>query len=215
MPAPSCVCWSCAPRFSIWSAGTSSRSALGFPRGKRWRQPLPPRSALVGWLHATVGEYGRFDPEQVRFYAYVLRPGRPIVWVPLWSTHTRDEYSRALEGWRDLIDRLQRAASWRRHVDADPALGPAMRAWGKRNFEPLLPHLEGVDHLVMDRPMYPGELLTLADGRSVGERFGRLLRSLCAGAPAPGRAARKLGARSGARRVRPSTRGGTRPSSRS
>jgi CHAT domain-containing protein len=37
--------------------------------------------------------------------------------------------------------------------------------------EPLLPHLAGIDHLVLDRPMNPCELLITADGRSLGERF--------------------------------------------
>jgi CHAT domain-containing protein/tetratricopeptide (TPR) repeat protein len=134
---------------------------------------LGPKDALVGWLEVNFGEdpLPNMAPQRSQGWAYVLRKDRPLVWVALWNTKTPQQYVDLVRDKAYVLESLRRAASWRRRVDPDPDLASQLRAWGKTNFDPLLPHLAGVEHVVLEGMLAPLELARLADGRSVGEAF--------------------------------------------
>jgi hypothetical protein len=46
-----------------------------------------------------------------------------------------------------------------------------MRAWRAKNVDPILPYLEGVDHLVLERLTEPVELAVLPNGKILGDAF--------------------------------------------
>jgi CHAT domain-containing protein len=110
-------------------------------------------------------------PARSACFAYVLRRNRPMVWVPLWETRSAEEYATLVAGYGRVFGSLQRAASWRRRVEPDTRVRQELRAWGALYVQPLLPHLGGVEHLVLDTPLQPVELAGLADGRALGEVF--------------------------------------------
>jgi len=57
------------------------------------------------------------------------------------------------------------------HVDPDPEVVKDLRALARRYLDPALPHLAGVEHLVVEGAMLPFEALIGPDGRHAGDTF--------------------------------------------
>ena len=143
------------------------------PSLERVQETLGPQQALVGWLEVRVGgtPSESFMAERSDGYAYVVRPSGPVRWVPLWKTRSSTEEARLVGAWGHAFGRLTRAASWPTRVGADSELDAQLRAWGRVHVDPILPLLEGVDHLVLERLSDPIELAVLPDGRLLGDAF--------------------------------------------
>ncbi len=133
---------------------------------------LGPKGALLGWLDVSVGDWlpNNTPPVRNSLMGYVLRPGKPVTWVPLWETRAPGEFDAVLR-FGNVFESLRRAASWRRRVEPDPELDAALRAWGAHQVDPILPLLKGVDHLVIESAQEPADLARLADGSFLGDHF--------------------------------------------
>ena len=134
---------------------------------------LGPRQALVGWLEIRLGgtPSDSFYPDRADAFAFVIRSSGPVRWVPLWSSRSAGQERARVRPWGSVISKLFRAASWPARVDPDPVIDEQMRAWGRVNVDPILPMLEGVDHLVLERFTEPVDLAVLPDGRLLGDAF--------------------------------------------
>ena len=149
----------------------ANRPAL--PDVARVRRSLGAREALVGWVEWRIGGTpdGSIHPDRSLAYAFVLKARGPIAWVPLWDNRSAEADARMETGYGLVFEMLRRAASWPSRVEADPAIVTGMRAWGRLNVDPILPHLAGVDHVILERLTDPVELAVLPDGRSFGDAF--------------------------------------------
>lgn len=134
---------------------------------------LGPRTALMGVVNLQVG-----DPLQKRSahrrswgYLYVLRHEGPIRWIPLWKSDVPPEMETDRTEWGHVFARLFRAAGWPARVDMDPPLLDQLRAWTRHYLDPALPHLDGVEHLVVEGARVPVEAYRDADGRFLVDRF--------------------------------------------
>src|SRR5262249_17430677 len=80
--------------------------------------------------------------------------------IPLWAGRTPPEYGMKSADWGSAFTRVRRAAEWPLRVDADPLAKEQMRDWSRRFFDPALPYLEGVEHLIIEGNRVPVELFT-------------------------------------------------------
>jgi len=111
---------------------------------------LPPKGALVDMLeysHYTLSKTGKSqDRWERRYLAWVLRPGKPVAQVPMGSA----------DGINDLISRWRTGIAKRVapvEGEADPALAQRDKVLG-----PLLPHLDGVETLLISPDSQLGTL---------------------------------------------------------
>jgi len=143
------------------------------PSLARVQQALGPSEALVGWLEIRVGgtPTEKILPERSEGYAFVLRSTGSVRWVTLWTSRSPDEERKRVRGFYDVFARITRAASWPTRVDPDPEIDEQMRAWGRSVFDPILPLLDGVDHLILERLTEPIELAVLQNGQRLGDAF--------------------------------------------
>lgn len=135
---------------------------------QRTQAMLGPRSALLGIVEMDFG-IDAVDAEYIprkEAWLYVLRRSGPIVWIPLSQPDPEDEM-RLGHAWA----RTWRAAFWPLHVDPDPEVEKDLRALGRRYLDPALPHLAGIEHLVVEGAMVPFEVLRGKDGRHAGDTF--------------------------------------------
>jgi CHAT domain-containing protein/tetratricopeptide (TPR) repeat protein len=135
---------------------------------ERVRAVLGPKDALVGWLDFTVrgDQLRRPEADNSQGWGYVLRRDGPLVWVPLWRGARPDSGS-LHDAWKSI----ERAARWPLRVDSDPEILDRMRGWSRIYFDPLLPHLNGVERLIVEDTRVPLGPLVGPDGRFVGDAF--------------------------------------------
>jgi CHAT domain-containing protein/tetratricopeptide (TPR) repeat protein len=145
----------------------------GMPTVARVQRALGPRQALVGWLEIRLGgtPSDSIYPERADGFAFVIRSSGPVRWVSLWSSRSAGEERARVRSWGPVVLQLFRAASWPSRVGRDPAIDEQMRAWARFNLDPILPLLDGVDHLVLERFTDPVELAVLPDGRLLGDAY--------------------------------------------
>ena len=132
------------------------------------RKLLGPRTALIGWLDVSITGDRRMRPEPWRStgWGYVLRHNGPIVWIPLWNEG--GPHSAALgRTWEPI----HRASTWPLRVGPDPDAVNRLRAWSRMFVDPLLPYLDGIDHLVVENNNFPVDTLVAPDGRFLVDRF--------------------------------------------
>jgi tetratricopeptide (TPR) repeat protein len=143
------------------------------PNLERVRRALGPKDALVGWLDLRLGgtPTETFLPDRSQGYAYVVRNKGPVVWIRLWQSRSQEEERTRIAAWGSVFRRLMRAASWPTRVDDDPEIFRGMRAWGRVHVDPILPALEGVERLLLERLIEPVDLAVLPDGRLLGDAF--------------------------------------------
>ena len=143
------------------------------PTVARVQSALGPRQALVGWLEIRLGgsPSDSFYPERAEGFAFVIRSTGAVRWVSLWSSRSAGEERARVRSWGPVVRQLFRAASWPARVGRDPAIDEQMRAWARFNLDPILPLLDGVDHLVLERFTEPVELAVLPDGRLLGDAY--------------------------------------------
>ncbi|MGH9869336.1 MAG: CHAT domain-containing protein [Candidatus Polarisedimenticolia bacterium] len=135
---------------------------------ERVRSMLGPDTALLGLLEVPLG-VDPLDPAlplRTEGWLYVLRRTGPLIWVPLPPPEESDA-ARLRQAWR----RMNRAAFWPLHVDPDPEVVADQRVWARRYFDPAVPYLRGVEHLVIEGGLLPYESLTGPDGRLVGDAY--------------------------------------------
>lgn len=141
------------------------------------RAGLPPRTAYIGWLHSRLGNrLGRSSGEvQESAWIYVLRPDAPLRWIPLWEARGSEEVDRRIDALATCHQRYQEASDWPLRVAVDRDLDRAARDVWNEWLAPAMPHLEGVDRLIVEYsgefPRIPIESLIDGDGRPVGGRF--------------------------------------------
>ncbi|MGH9868521.1 MAG: CHAT domain-containing protein [Candidatus Polarisedimenticolia bacterium] len=129
---------------------------------------LGPKSALLGFLEPELGSDAADDVSAPRRegWLYVVRRTGPIVWVPLPRMDGADAI-RLRQGW----SRTNRAAFWPLHVDPDPEVTADHRALGRRYLDAALPQLEGIEHLIVEGPVFPFDVMIGPDGRPVADMF--------------------------------------------
>ena len=149
----------------------ANRPAL--PDIDRVRRTLKGGEALVGWVEWWIGGTpdGTIHANRSLAYAFVLKASGPIAWVPLWDNKSPGAVARMENEYGSVFELLRRAASWPSRVEADPAVAAGMRAWSRLNVDPILPHLAGVEHVILERLTDPVELAVLPDGRYFGDAF--------------------------------------------
>ena len=173
----------------VWSAETSSlvlrslelrgrlralqaRYLRGFPAPDASldsvRRVLGPRSAILGVLELGLGMDPLDDSLALRTegWLYVLRRTGEIAWVPLPRLEGGD-VARMRQAWR----RTWRAVFWPLPVDPDPEVRADQRSLSRRYFDPALPYLTGIDHLIIEGAIVPYESMVGPDGRMVGDVF--------------------------------------------
>jgi len=143
------------------------------PSLERVQSLLGSREALVGWLEVRLGgtPLNSFAPDRSEAYAYVVRSTGPVTWVPLWRNRSSADDIAMRGRWGYGFTLLNRAASWPTRVAGDAQLDESMREWGRSNVDPLLPHLNGVDRLILERLIEPVELAVLPSGQRLGDAF--------------------------------------------
>jgi CHAT domain-containing protein len=183
-----------APRETAWSAdtwiltlraledrarlaGLEARYLEAFDKATPSRQAvqalLPPRTALLGWLEVDVGgaPAGVSRPRRSWGFLYVLRRTGPVHWVPIWDGAVPPGLVIPRSEWGGAFARVRRAAEWPLRVEDDPTLPDQLRDWARRYFDPALPFLAGIDHLVVEGTLLPVELLRDAEGRFLVDRY--------------------------------------------
>ncbi len=108
------------------------RKGLTYPR-ERIQKTLSDRAAIVGWLEADQAGLGNGA------WGFVLRSSGPVHWVSLPSARSTEDYRRA----------LVLGGAWPFRVSRTDRLDASARDLGKAWLDPLLPHLEGIDHLIV------------------------------------------------------------------
>jgi hypothetical protein len=127
---------------------------------------LGPRSALVGWLSASqFYDQTGYNPYQSEVWAYVIRKSGPLVWRRLEERRASPTEIR-LSPW----EVLDRATSWPLRIESDPEMENLMRVWTARYFDPLMPSLEGIEHLIVESA-WPIDVYIDGNGRFIGDRF--------------------------------------------
>jgi len=141
----------------------------------RVQAALGPTEAYVGWEEITLGDEHRASsgPSLHETWAYVVRSDG-VRWVPL----ARAEPGRPRPLERELyryVGMVRRAASWPLRVDRDDELRALGAELARVLVEPVVPHLAGVDRLIIELsdlvPFLPVESLALADGTCLKQRF--------------------------------------------
>ena len=126
---------------------------------ERAQGALGPRSALVGWLETSL-----IEPA---VWAWVLRSTGDVSWVRLPPDST--------DAVRELRESLIAAGSWPYVVSESERISIRSRQTFAARLEPLLPHLENVDRLIVlpsaDLLGLPLEALLEPSGKNVGERW--------------------------------------------
>jgi CHAT domain-containing protein len=135
---------------------------------ERVQAALTDETALLGWLDVEVMK------GQVASWGYVLRGSGPVQWVRLGTAQERATGGTPAKI-QDLRKTLRLAAAWRERVwDVDEVTGCGHDVWMRR-VRPLMPHLEGVENLVVipAGPMLgvPVEALVDETGTHLVERF--------------------------------------------
>ncbi|HKQ62298.1 MAG TPA: CHAT domain-containing tetratricopeptide repeat protein [Candidatus Polarisedimenticolaceae bacterium] len=127
------------------------------PEVRDVQRRLAPRCAFVGWLEVRWGGDWLYSegPLYVGWWMYVLRADRPIAWIPLWHTSSAADYRSIRAPLDRANDLLQRAAAWPFRVEPDPELTRSLHSWSARQLDPALPHLAGVDTLIIEQPQGP------------------------------------------------------------
>jgi tetratricopeptide (TPR) repeat protein len=143
------------------------------PSIQQVRNALGPRDALIGWLELRVGgtPTNSVGPDRSEAYAFVIRSSGPVRWVPLWENRSAAENRAMTAAWGHVFGVLVRAASWPTRLTPDAQIYDWMRAWARKNVDPILPYLEGVDHLVLERLTEPVDLAVLPNGKILGDAF--------------------------------------------
>ena len=122
------------------------------------RKLLDSRSALVGWL---VGVLSDSDA-----WAYVVRQSGPVVWKRLEPPRigpVGTDKGWAMIGW---------ASAWPLRVEFDTEIAEALRSWTALMVDPLLPELDGIEHLIVEQSSwFPIEAGIDDSGRFLGDRF--------------------------------------------
>jgi CHAT domain-containing protein/tetratricopeptide (TPR) repeat protein len=141
----------------------------------RLQSALPDDTAYLGWVSSRMGSRrGRSTrPVLKSTWAYVIRRTGPIRWFPLMeATDSSQGFDHAVD---QVFGAYSETVSWPLRVDPDPDLDAATREMARIGFDPLLPALEGASTIVAEFseyfPRIPLELLPLADGRRLGDRF--------------------------------------------
>jgi len=134
----------------------------------RVRAMLGAKSALLGVVEVALGGDPTVGDQRLRKegWLYVLRRSGPIVWEPLPELEGRDAI-RLRSTWQ----RTLRAAFWPLHVDPDPEVVADHRAYARRYLDPALPHLAGIEHLVVEGSLIPYEILIGPNGRPTIDLF--------------------------------------------
>jgi CHAT domain-containing protein/tetratricopeptide (TPR) repeat protein len=145
----------------------------GSPSLKEVQSLLDPRTAIVGWLEVNIGGAvsGASRPRRSWGLLYVIRDTGSVHWVTLWEGITPPEAGAPPFSWGHVMNTLRRAAEWPLRVGPDPALERQLRDWTARYFDPALPHLEGVDRLVVEGAKVPLDLHRDAQGGFLADRF--------------------------------------------
>ncbi|MGH9869858.1 MAG: CHAT domain-containing protein [Candidatus Polarisedimenticolia bacterium] len=135
---------------------------------------LGARTAYVGWLDLHIGT-NLWQPEGPAYatsWAYVLRPGREIRWIRLWEARGMRQLNEIQAPWNRHVAMTVRAVDWKLRVGADGDMRAAARKIGELWFDPILPSLDGIDTLVVERQdPVPIEALVGPDGAYLGDRF--------------------------------------------
>jgi CHAT domain-containing protein/tetratricopeptide (TPR) repeat protein len=157
--------WSLATQDVGTRAGTPGEHTFDLPR---IQSALDSRTAVLGWLD--------FDLEsQMNVCAgYVIRADGPVVWETLDAGPSRPPGLRP-EFCSAFRDSLMIPRAPYTPFRGDGALADAARQLCEAWIDPLLPHLEGIDRLIVvpSGPMLgvPIEAGRDASGRYLGERF--------------------------------------------
>lgn len=144
--------------------------AQGVYSRERVQSALPPGSALVGWLETgLLAKEGRYP-----FWAYVVRTTGPVHWVRVAGPSGLPDSSR-IGKLTALVHSLRRAAERPyRLTDASDLTRNAREVYDER-IAPLVPFLDGVDHLiVVSSDFLQGlniEVLIDSSGTPLGDRY--------------------------------------------
>jgi len=143
------------------------------PSIEKTRDLLGPRTALVGWLEGYVGGAPTpvSEPRRSWGYVYILRQRGPVVWIPLWDDRLPPEVVDAGAGWGEVFVRVRRAAEWPLRVGGDPLVTTQLREWTRHFFDAVLPHLAGIEHLVVEGTRVPVELFRDPEGLYLVDRY--------------------------------------------
>lgn len=138
------------------------------------RAALAPNEALFGVLRTTVGALRELTEERGgigEIWVYIVRPGRPLRWMPISTAETAisDESARALE--YRIRNMLFEVARWPGQAEGDPLLDRLLLEYGSI-FEGVHAELDDVERLVVDGyPFVPLEILRRADGSHWVDRY--------------------------------------------
>ena len=139
---------------------------------------LPDNYAYVGWLNCRIGDALLVSTEQIldACWIYVVRSHGSIRWIKLWENTSRSAQENLRRPVGDYGGKMAAAAGWTFRLPPDEALTVLAKAIAEQEFDPVLPLLDGVDHLIVeffeDRAAWkPLEALVLPDGAYVGDRF--------------------------------------------
>lgn len=139
---------------------------------------LPKNYAYIGWLNCAVADALLSSNDRIldECWMYVVRSRGPIRWIKLWENTSRAAQERLRKPAGDYGGKMLVAASWNVRLEPDATLPALAKEIAAQEFNPALPFLDGVDHLIVeffeDRTAWkPLEALVLPDGRYVGDRF--------------------------------------------
>ena len=139
---------------------------------------LGPEQALVGWIMGIYPEAGGMIRRSL--WAFVLRRQGRVRWVHLGTKNDNDHIAWAA-GAQRYEKTLVRSSQWPHRVPPDPKLDALAADVWRQAFAPLMPHLDGIEELVViDGQSSPvlfwpfrvfPECLLDAEGVPMGERF--------------------------------------------
>ncbi len=140
----------------------------------RVQRHMHPDEAIVGWLALSIGGREAGSEGAHDWWAHVVRPQGDVQWVRLGEWDQLDEHHAFSRPMRSAGATIRRASSWPLRARADPVLSDLARESWMRLVEPLLPHLEGVERLVVTGwtpSSLPIEWLMDPEGRAIVDRF--------------------------------------------
>jgi CHAT domain-containing protein/tetratricopeptide (TPR) repeat protein len=145
----------------------------GQPSLREVQSFLDSRTAIVGWLEVNIGGAvsGASRPRRSWGLLYVIRDTGRVRWVKLWEGVMPPEAAAPPFTWGFVTGALRRAAEWPARVEPDPALDRHLRDWTERYFDPALPHLEGIDRLIVEGAKLPLDIHRDDRGRFLVDRF--------------------------------------------
>jgi CHAT domain-containing protein/tetratricopeptide (TPR) repeat protein len=147
----------------------AQKSAPSYPAVAEVARRLDPGTAYVGWLPIRVADWYQRSRGATRraLYAYVIRPDSSLHWVRIYDDEGTPAPALRMPG--DLNLRWHYADSWEARIAWDPRLHEASRAWAHLLVDPLRPHLEGIERLVVE---FSGEATAVPIGSLAGPTGG-------------------------------------------